>query len=101
MSTEPRSVFVQVSLAGLQDLAPQGVSSSTVHCTHTAVSAPASAAGSALQTVVPLRCEQSVLDEHGSHLPAMQADAEALLQSLELKHSTQTFFVVSQRDAVP
>jgi len=54
-----------------------------------------------LQTVVPLRCEQSALLEHGSHLPAMQEDAEALLQSAEVRHSTQAFLVVSHSDAVP
>ena len=101
MSTEPRSVLVQVLVAGLQDLLPHGVSSSTAHCTHTPVSAPASVVGSVLQTVVPLRCEQSALLEQGSHLPAMQEDAEALLQSAELRHSTQVFLPVSQRDAVP
>ena len=101
MSTEPRSVLVQAFVAGLQDLLPHGVSSSTVHCTHAPVSAPASAAGSDLQTVVPLRCEQSALVAQGSHLPAMQVDAEALLQSVELRHSTQVFLPVSQSDAVP
>ena len=101
MSTEPRSVLVQAFVAGLHDLLPHGVSLSTVHCTHTLVSVPASAAGSVLQTVVPLRCKQSALPEQGSHLPAMQAEAVAFLQSLELKHSTQVLLIVSQRDATP
>jgi hypothetical protein len=55
----------------------------------------------ALQTVVALRCEQSALLEQGSHLPAMQVEAAALLQSIELRHSTQMFLVVSHSDAVP
>ena len=54
-----------------------------------------------MQIPLPDMWEQSELLEHGSHLPAMQADAVALLQSAELRHSTQAFLAVSQSGAKP
>jgi len=81
-----------------------------VHWTHSfgvvpasPVSAPASLsdAEAVLQTVVPLRCEQSALVAQGLHVPLLHKEAAGLLQSAELRHSTQVFLAVSQRDVAP
>ena len=46
-------------------------------------------------------CEQSELLEQGAHLLSIHAEAEALLQSAELRHSTQVFLAVSQSGVNP
>jgi len=95
----------------LPALWPQAKYSEPVHCTHSPALVPASALASvpaspsdaarALQTPFPEICEQSEFDEQGSHLPLTHADAAASAQSDEARHSTQTFFAVSQSGVVP
>ena len=102
---------MHVLVVGLQDLPLHGVSFSTVHWTHSPSPAPACTLASipaspsdrelVLQMPLPVMCEQSALDEQGSHLPAMQVEAVACVQSAELRHSTQVFLAVSQRGVAP
>ena len=97
---------MHVLVVGLQDLPLHGVSSSTVHWTHSPSLAPASALASApaspsnralvLQIPLPVRCEQSALAAQGLQVPLLHKEAVGLLQSVELRHSTQAFLVVSQ-----
>jgi len=54
-----------------------------------------------LQTVLPAMCEQSASAAQGLHAPLLHKEAAALLQSAELRHSTQVFLVVSQRGVAP
>ena len=107
----PRGVAVHALVAGLHDFPLHGVSFSTVHWTHSPSLAPASALASTpaslsdarpvLQTPFPLMCEQSALAAQGLHVPLLHKEAFGLLQSVELKHSTQVFLAVSQRGVVP
>jgi hypothetical protein len=55
----------------------------------------------ALQTVLPAMCEQSALAAQGLQVPLLHKEAAGLLQSVELRHSTQVFLVVSQRGVAP
>ena len=66
-------------------------------------SAPASPSDveTALQTVLPVMCEQSALAAQGLHVPPLHKEAVGFLQSFELRHSTQVFLLVSQSEAVP
>ena len=107
----PRGVAVHALVAGLHDFPLHGVSLSTVHWTHSPSLAPASALASTpaspsnrvlvLQMPFPLMCEQSALAAQGLHVPLLHKEAAGLLQSVELKHSTQVFLAVSQRGVVP
>jgi hypothetical protein len=46
-------------------------------------------------------CEQSALVAQGLQVPLLQKEATGLLQSVELRHSTQVFLTVSQRGVLP
>ena len=105
------AVVVHVLVAGLHDFPLHGVSFSAVHWTHSPSLAPASALASmpaspsdaklSLQTPLPVMCEQSALAVQGLHVPLLHKEAAGLLQSAELRHSTQVFLLVSQRGVAP
>jgi hypothetical protein len=93
VATVPIRVLVHTFVAGLQELPPQTDSFAGAQATHAPLPDVAEVN---LQIDLPGIWLQSALSAHPVHVPAIQTEAAAFVQSALLRHCTHSSAVVSQ-----